>query len=217
MSSAPPDLWIFAYGSLMWNPGFVFEEVVPARLAGWHRRFCIASHHHRGTHARPGLVLGLDRGGATDGLAYRIAADRAVAVRNYLRAREQIGGVYREAHVKLDLRGEPRSTCHALVYLAEQAHPCFTRRAPVHRQAHVIAEASGASGSNIDYFTQTLRELRRLGIRERELERIQTCLGPIPSRSLKPRPSHPNLGKWPGNSALKPSDIARFPYRTRSL
>jgi cation transport protein ChaC len=139
VTSTSYDLWVFAYGSLMWNPGFTFMEVAPARLVGWHRRFCIASRHHRGTHGRPGLVLGLDRGGVTDGLAYRVAAEHAVTVRNYLRAREQVSGIYREAHVKLVLHEASTHECYALVYLAETAHPGFTARTPVLRQAHIIA------------------------------------------------------------------------------
>lgn len=214
MTSALPDLWVFAYGSLMWNPGFDFEEVVPARLTGWHRRFCITSRIHRGTHHRPGLVLGLDRGGVTDGLAYRVAGSKAIAVRNYLRAREQPSGIYREAHVKLSLRGRPEG-CYALVYLAETSHPGFTPRVPVPRQALIIAGARGHAGTNIDYLANTLRELRRLGIRERELERIQTCLGPIRSRYSKAMLSHRYLHRWPENPALKPGDIARFPHRAR--
>ena len=83
----------------MWRPGFAYEEARRARLIGYRRCFCIYSVHHRGTPERPGLVLGLDRGGACEGIAYRISAanvaDRRVA---YLRARELINGVYREAH-----------------------------------------------------------------------------------------------------------------------
>lgn len=212
---ATPDLWVFAYGSLMWNPGFPFEAVAKARLTGWHRRFCIVSRHHRGTHRRPGLVLGLDRGGVTDGLAYRVAPGEAAAVRNYLRAREQVSGVYREAHVRLMLRDAAIEECHALTYLAESAHPSFTPPTPVRRQAHIIAGAIGLSGSNIDYLANTLSELKRLGIRERELERIQACLGPIRSRGPRARPSHQCLHRWPENPALKPGDIDRFCHRTR--
>ena len=83
--SRPPargkDLWVFAYGSLTWDPGFPFEEARPALLRGYHRAFCLYSTHYRGTPERPGLVLGLDRGGACRGIAYRIAAPRVAAMR----------------------------------------------------------------------------------------------------------------------------------------
>ena len=89
---------MFGYGSLMWRPGFAFEEARRARLIGCRRCFCIYSVHHRGTPERPGMVLGLDRGGACEGIAYRVAAANAAETVRYLRAREQINGVYREAH-----------------------------------------------------------------------------------------------------------------------
>lgn len=215
MSGASADLWVFAYGSLMWRPGFPFEDVHPARLTGWHRRFCITSRHHRGTHHRPGLVLGLDRGGVTDGLAYRVAARDAVSVRAYLRAREQISGVYREAHVKIAVLTSQQTDHHALVYIAERDHPSFTPRFSVQRQAHIIAGARGLSGSNVDYLVSTLTELRRLGIRERELERVRACLGAIRGTRGTPLVSHHELAAWPRNRALKPSDINRYGHRTR--
>ena len=190
MSGAPPEFWVFAYGSLMWRPGFAFAEVQAARLSGWHRRFCIASRHHRGTHARPGLVLGLDRGGVTEGLAYRIAAGVIRLVRSYLRAREQVSGIYREANVKITLTGQGAHEHRALVYLAEREHPGFTPRVPVQRQAHIIAGAKGRSGSNVDYLVNTLSELKRLGIRERELERVRACLGAIRGGRGKSLASH---------------------------
>lgn len=215
MTAAPADLWVFAYGSLMWRPDFPFLDVHPARLNGWHRRFCIASRIHRGTHRRPGLVLGLDRGGTTDGLAYRVSADNAVTVRQYLRAREQVSGIYREAHLKISLMGAERSDHHALVYLSEPAHPGFTPRVSVQRQALIIAGAHGKSGSNVDYLVNTLAELKRLGIRERELERVRACLGTVRGQRGKSLVSHGSISDWPRNRTLKASDINRFAHRAR--
>lgn len=215
MTAAPPDLWVFAYGSLMWRPDFPFLDVHPARLSGWHRRFCIASRVHRGTHDRPGLVLGLDRGGVTDGLAYRVSAENAVAVRQYLRAREQVSGIYREAHLKVSLIGPQRAEHHALVYLSEPAHPGFTPRVPVQRQAFIIAGARGRSGSNVDYLVSTLAELKRLGIRERELERVRACLGAVRGRRGRSLVSHGSISDWPRSRTLKAGDINRFGHRQR--
>lgn len=215
MSGAPLDLFVFAYGSLMWRPGFAFADVKPARLAGWHRRFCITSRHHRGTHTRPGLVLGLDRGGVTDGLVYRVSATDAVAVRVYLRAREQISGIYREAHVRVAFRDGSGEHCHALTYLAEQDHPGFARRAPVYRQAQIIAGARGLSGSNVEYLINTLGELQRLGIRERELERVRTCLGAIRCARANKLQSHRLVMGWPEQTALRAHDVNRFAHRAR--
>src|SRR6201747_754553 len=89
-------LWVFGYGSLMWRPGFEFIEKVPARLIGEHRALCVYSFDHRGTPEKPGLVLGLDRGGACRGVAFRVAAGRRTETIDYLRAREPTTHVYRE-------------------------------------------------------------------------------------------------------------------------
>src|SRR5262245_41671716 len=83
------DLWVFGYGSLMWRPGFEFIEQVPARLIGEHRALCVYSFDHRGTPEKPGLVLGLDRGGACRGIAFRVAMAQRDFTIEYLRAREQ--------------------------------------------------------------------------------------------------------------------------------
>jgi cation transport protein ChaC len=92
MTAAGHDLWVFGYGSLMWRPGFAYEEAQHARLTGYRRCFCIYSVHHRGTTERPGMVLGLDRGGACEGIAYRVSAANATQTTRYLRAREQVNG-----------------------------------------------------------------------------------------------------------------------------
>src|SRR2546421_11293351 len=89
------DLWVFGYGSLMWRPGFDFVEQVPARLIGEHRALCVYSFVHRGTPEKPGLVLGLDRGGACRGIAFRVAEQNREATIAHLRAREQVTSVYR--------------------------------------------------------------------------------------------------------------------------
>ena len=94
MTTENGDLWIFGYGSLMWRPGFDYVERLPVRLHGYHRAFCVWSHRYRGTPERPGLVLGLDRGGSCLGIAYRIAPEKQDTVLAYLHEREMITGVY---------------------------------------------------------------------------------------------------------------------------
>ena len=171
------DLWVFGYGSLMWRPGFAFEEARPAALTGYRRCFCIYSVHHRGTAQRPGLVLGLDRGGACHGMAFRVVADRAAETLAYLRAREQVNGVYREAGLALTLDGGVQVT--GLAYLAERSHPSYAGALPIARQADLIRAARGISGTNIEYLVSTLKHLAALGIRERELERVLAGVGPV--------------------------------------
>src|ERR1700742_3385850 len=100
------DLWVFGYGSLMWRPDFAFIERIEARLIGAHRALCVYSFVHRGTPERPGLVLGLDRGGACRGIAFRVARDDWEKTVSYLRAREQVTAVYREVSRRIWLKTE---------------------------------------------------------------------------------------------------------------
>lgn len=179
--TSPHDLWVFAYGSLMWRPGFAFAERRGALLTGWRRCFCIYSVYHRGSPKRPGLVLGLDRGGSCRGVAYRISATDVPAVTAYLRAREQVNGVYRATRVMVDAPGldlEPdRHPVDALAFIAETAHPSYAGRLSVADQARLIRAATGLSGPNLDYLASTLLHLAELGIRERELERVAALAG----------------------------------------
>ena len=173
-----PALWVFAYGSLMWQPGFAYEEARRARLKGYHRAFCIYSLHYRGTQERPGLVLGLQRGGTCEGVAFRVAAREAASVRAYLHARELIYGVYREAMVPAELIGPGQDQCvDVLTYIAEAGHPSFAGVLPLARRAAIIRAARGKSGSNLAYFVATLRKLRELGIRQADLERLAIAAG----------------------------------------
>src|SRR6201991_329043 len=111
------DLWVFGYGSLMWRPDFEFIEQVPARLIGEHRALCVYSFDHRGTPEKPGLVLGLDRGGACRGVAFRVAAKQRHETIEYLRSREQTTHVYREVMRSVWLENEARERVSALAYV----------------------------------------------------------------------------------------------------
>ena len=122
------DLWVFGYGSLMWRPGFAFIEQVPARLIGEHRALCVYSFDHRGTPEKPGLVLGLDRGGACRGIAFRVAAALRAATIDYLRAREQTTHVYREVMRSVWLENEARQRVSALAYVVDRGHVQYAGR-----------------------------------------------------------------------------------------
>src|ERR1700694_903426 len=118
---AAEDLWVFGYGSLMWRPGFAFLERLPARMVGLHRSLCVYSFVHRGTPERPGLVLGLDRGGACRGIAFRVAAKKRAATLAYLRAREQVTHVYLETSRGVTLIGKPERRVEAATYVVDRS------------------------------------------------------------------------------------------------
>lgn len=220
---AGDDLWVFGYGSLMWRPGFRHIEQVHARLRGYHRCFCIYSTHHRGRPARPGLVLGLDRGWSCEGIAYRVAAEHVAETVAYLRAREQLSGVYRETMVPVELMTEPRRETPAMTYIVERAHPSYAGRLSLARQAHLIRNAEGTSGPNLDYLVNTVRHLRALGIRERDLERLLGLIAPhaaqLSDGGLATPTARGIIRAEPrsGNRAprMKPDQRRRFLYRMR--
>src|SRR5215510_11541240 len=135
---AKEDLWVFAYGSLIWRPGFDHLERVPARLIGAHRALCVFSHVHRGTPERPGLVLGLDLGGACRGIAYRVAAKKRAETVAHLRGREQVTSVYREAIRSVTLLAEPQRRVPALVYMIDRGHKQYAGRLDLATQLHLV-------------------------------------------------------------------------------
>jgi cation transport protein ChaC len=166
---AAEDLWVFGYGSLMWRPHFTFVERVPARVIGLHRSLCVYSFVHRGTPERPGLVLGLDRGGACGGIAYRVTAAERAATLAYLRAREQVTKVYRETVRGVMLAGRPERRVDAVCYVVDRSHPQYAGRLTLAEQVHHVRQAHGQSGQNRDYVLETVKELEALGYRETEL------------------------------------------------
>jgi cation transport protein ChaC len=170
----PADLWVFAYGSLMWRPDFAFEERQPALLHGWHRALCVYSWHYRGTHEQPGLVLGLDAGGSCRGVAYRVAPENAAAVVAYLRERELVSYVYRELVGPVRLGDHRRVP--ALFYAAEPKHAQYAGRLTLAERLALVAQGSGQAGPNSDYVLNTLAHLEALGVRDPELAWIAARL-----------------------------------------
>ena len=160
------DLWVFGYGSLMWRPGFAYKEAVPARIIGAQRRLCVYSVVHRGTRRRPGLVLGLEPGGACDGMAFRIRPADARAVRAYLRAREQVTMVYRETAGILELQTGRASAC---ARCASWSIPRTRNTQAICRwsaRSHLVRRSHGRAGPNIEYIANTVRHLREAGIHD---------------------------------------------------
>jgi cation transport protein ChaC len=174
------ELWVFAYGSLMWRPGFAFSERANAALIGAHRSLCIYSFHHRGTAERPGLVLGLDEGGACRGVAFRVAAEKSDETLAYLRAREQVTDVYLEAIKPVSLLDGSGRDCEAVCYVADRGHPQYAGRLSIEAQARLVRPASGQSGTNIEYVLNTVRHLEEAGIHDVELAALAKRLTEAP-------------------------------------
>lgn len=164
------DLWVFGYGSLIWRPGFEFEERGPARLGGYHRSLCVRSFVHRGTPERPGLVFGLDRGGSCVGMAFRVAEAKAEATIAYLRERELVTNVYREA--TLPVRLKDGRGVRALVYVVDRGHKQYAGRLSSTDAATTVARSHGQSGPNDEYVTNALAEIRAMGLVDPWLEDV---------------------------------------------
>jgi glutathione-specific gamma-glutamylcyclotransferase len=166
--SKPGDLWVFGYGSLMWRPGFDFIERQGALVRGWRRSLCVYSHVYRGTPQRPGLVLGLDRGGACRGVAFRVAAALRTQTIEYLRAREQVTAVYLERTVLAHLADG--AAVEAVTYVADRRHAQYARRLDRQRLLELVIHGVGVSGPNIDYVLNTEAHLRENGVTDPTLE-----------------------------------------------
>ena len=188
---AAEDLWVFGYGSLIWRPGFAFLERVEARLIGAHRALCVYSFVHRGTPERPGLVLGLDQGGACRGMAYRVAASARAETIAYLRAREQVTMVYRESIRSIWLRGAPERRVSALCYTVARGHPQYAGRLALAQQLHFVRQGHGQSGPNRDYVIATVAALEELGLRETALHLLAERLKGVHESAAAEAP-HPS-------------------------
>ena len=172
------DFYVFAYGSLIWRPGFDHAARHPALLRGFHRRFCLWSHRYRGTPERPGLVLGLDRGGACRGAVFRVPGRAAAETLAYLDARELPDGgevVYRRCLLPLTLLDHGRRV-PAIAYVANRACRLYCGKQPAEILARAIDTGHGQMGSNRDYLFNTLDHLGEMGVRDRGLEAIAALI-----------------------------------------
>jgi cation transport protein ChaC len=165
--------WIFAYGSLLWNPLFPVAEMRPATLRGMHRSFCLWSLATRGTPAAPGLVLGLEPGGSCRGVALRLPAPLAIDELHLLWRREMVVGSYRPRWVHVDCDARPLT---ALAFLVRRDHPQYAGKLDVDTQADVIGRACGMFGSSLDYLERTRVALVAHRIVDPYLETIATAV-----------------------------------------
>jgi cation transport protein ChaC len=173
------DLWIFAYGSLIWRPDFDYCEAKTATIHGMQRSLCIYSYVYRGTPEKPGLTLGLDRctpgqTASCKGLAYRIAKNKENEVLMMLRKREQINGIYHEICHPVTL--ETGQTIKATTFIVDRAHEQYVGSLSFERQYEIVKNASGQSGTNCAYVIETAKAMQNYGINDETLNRLAQAL-----------------------------------------
>ncbi len=172
LAGRPPNgnVWVFGYGSLIWNPAFEFAETKVALVRGWHRRFCLWLKAGRGTPESPGLMLALDRGGSCRGVAFRLPDGQVEEELLILWRREMLSGSYEarwlDAH-------SPEGPMRVITFVANRRHDRFTNLLSDEEVADRIAVARGPLGSCIEYLRNTVEHLEALGFRDASLERIR--------------------------------------------
>ncbi len=164
------DLWVFGYGSLMWAPGFRPAEQKTGLVRGYHRALCILSSRYRGTPEKPGLVMGLCRGGSCWGIAFRVPAARVRRVLGALWKREMLNKVYLPTMVQVTVG--PKRRIRALAFVADATHRQFVRELDLHGRARLVAQGIGQRGHCMDYIRNTLDHMRELGLHDPHLSRI---------------------------------------------
>ena len=167
----PGDVWLFAYGSLIWNPAFHYAERQPVLIRGWHRQFCLATPIGRGTPEHPGLVLGLDRGGSCRGVAFRIPRSQAEAELELVWRREMVTGAYVPRWVRLHGPDLPHGMS-GIAFTINRAAPNYVRPVSEAATAQTIATACGVLGSCRDYLFDTIHGLEGFEIHDHHLDRI---------------------------------------------
>jgi cation transport protein ChaC len=173
------DVWVFAYGSLIWNPLFRFSERRLARIHGFHRSLCLRSRLGRGTVDRPGLVLALDYGGSCAGVAFRIAAAQARAELKLLWRREMVLGSYAPRWVTAR---SAKGSVQAIAFVVNRAHPHYAAKLPERTILQTLASASGRFGTCAEYLQETVAGLERCGIRDPRLAALAQALRAAPSQ-----------------------------------
>ena len=167
--SAQP-VWIFAYGSLMWDAEFACAQSEPALLRGWHRSFCLYSYDYRGTRVQPGLTLGLDRGGACRGIVFRLRPETLAEALDLLWLREMTAP--RVYDMRLLPVRTPSTIRLAFAFTVRRDHPDYSGRLPLDEAARIISTAAGRRGTCRDYLLGTLRHLDELGLVDKPLRRL---------------------------------------------
>lgn len=174
------DLWVFGYGSLMWDPAVEFTEVRQAHCVGYQRSFCLWDEAGRGSADAPGLMLAIDEGGKCEGLAFRIAAEKLDHETFVLFRREMIAAAYRPTWLSLSTASGP---IEALGFVANHGNERIKPGIPLGDQASMIAQAQGILGTNFDYLSDTHERLQFLGIEDTYISDLFAAVGSLRATS----------------------------------
>jgi cation transport protein ChaC len=178
------EAWIFAYGSLMWNPALEFTESFPCSVQGWHRSFCFWTPLGRGTPELPGLMLALESGGDCEGIAYRLAPNQVESELAILWNREMLAGVYKPQWVPTRLRDGRLVT--AVTFVIDTEHCQYCGDLPMDKKAHHLAFAEGRRGASRDYLANTAAHARALGIHDPYIEDLMARVAHLRGEDLAP-------------------------------
>jgi len=171
LEQLPPgkDLWVFGYGSLLWNPAFNYIEKQPAKLYGFHRRFCLSLTIGRGSPEHPGLMLALDRGGSCNGLAFRIAAGEINSETEILWMRERLNGAYFARHAAMRIRGKAVT---GLTFIINRNHSRYVGRLGIEDTVKYLRQGKGLIGTCREYLENTVRQLDNINVQDNYLHRL---------------------------------------------
>ncbi|MCZ4273980.1 gamma-glutamylcyclotransferase [Maritalea porphyrae] len=166
--------WVFGYGSLIWRPGFDYVQAQQGLVRGLHRQLCVYSFTHRGTEEHPGLVFGLDQGGACRGMAFEVEPGIWDETHAYLREREQGNNVYKESWRKIALADG--QVVEALTFVADRTHRQYAGRLPREEQLRLVRQGVGHSGENPEYVINTYAHLAEMNIKDDALKWLHDAL-----------------------------------------
>ncbi|HTQ78243.1 MAG TPA: gamma-glutamylcyclotransferase [Burkholderiales bacterium] len=169
-SPEPGRVWVFGYGSLMWNPAMHFAERRPALIRGYHREFCLLSKAGRGSPERPGLMLSLEPGGSCHGVAYRLDAGHVETELDIVWRREMFTRSYRPVWVEAQTAA---GNAHAIAFAADRKHERYRGGLDLETMAKYLASGAGPIGRCCDYLFDTVSHLREMGIRDRKMETLE--------------------------------------------
>ncbi|MFC4271206.1 gamma-glutamylcyclotransferase [Sneathiella chungangensis] len=173
-------LWVFGYGSLLWNPAFHFTEWQPARLHGFRRRFCLQASIGRGSPEKPGLMLALDHGGSCNGRAFHIAPDKIESETDILWMREMVSGAYNARLIKIRL---PHETVTGLTFVINRAHPRYIAEMDIEDTARLVSSGEGHLGTCRDYLNNTIAHLDEMKVKDRYLHELQQKIHELDRRT----------------------------------